>query len=410
MFLSCDGIRLQYLFLNTLLKTVCLLVYNIKVKNHTFSLYASLRLFAIERNSMQPTEKIVNERPETELLTKDFFYELPEELIAQSPSEERDGCRLMVLERDSGNIEHKIFKNIIDYLNPEDILVVNSSKVIPARLIGTSDKTGSPIELLLLRAVDNGEWETLVRPGKRAKVGASFSFGGILRATVTDIVEGGNRTVSFEYDKEKYGNIYSVLDEVGNMPLPPYITRKLERKSDYQTVYAKEEGSAAAPTAGLHFTEALLEKIKAKGVGYAEVTLHVGLGTFRPVKADKITEHQMHGEFFHIEPEVAAMINERRAKGGRVIAVGTTATRVLESASLADGTVVPMSAETSIFIYPGYKFKATDALITNFHLPESTLIMLVSAMAGKDNVMNAYREAVMGRYRFFSFGDAMLIV
>ncbi len=359
---------------------------------------------------MNSTKKIINARPETALLTKDFYYELPEELIAQSPSEERDGCRLMVLDRKTESREHKIFRDIVDYLNPEDILVVNSSKVIPARLIGTSDKTGSPIELLLLRAADGGKWETLVRPGKRAKLGASFSFGGILRARVTDIVDEGNRIVEFDYDREKYGNIYSVLDEVGNMPLPPYITKKLERKSDYQTVYAKEEGSAAAPTAGLHFTEELLERVKAKGVGYAEVTLHVGLGTFRPVKADKITEHIMHGEYFHIEPEVADMINERRARGGRVIAVGTTATRVLESASADDGRVMPMSAETSIFIYPGYKFKATDALITNFHLPESTLIMLISALAGKDFIMKSYEEAVRERYRFFSFGDAMLIV
>ena len=359
---------------------------------------------------MQQNSKIVNERASTELVTKDFYYDLPEELIAQSPSDERDGCRLMVLERESGNIEHKIFKDIIDYLRPEDMLVVNSSKVIPARLLGVTDKTGSPMELLLLRAVEGGRWETLVRPGKRAKVGASFTFGGILRATVTDIVEGGNRLVKFDYDTEKYDNIYRVLDEVGNMPLPPYITKKLENKNDYQTVYAKEEGSAAAPTAGLHFTEELLEKIKAKGVGYGEVTLHVGLGTFRPVKAERIEEHEMHAEFFHIEKEVADEINRRRANGGRIIAVGTTATRVLESASAPDGTVLPMSAETAIFIYPGYKFKATDALITNFHLPESTLIMLISALAGKENVMNAYEVAVEERYRFFSFGDAMLIV
>ena len=359
---------------------------------------------------MQQNSKIVNERASTELVTKDFYYDLPEELIAQSPSDERDGCRLMVLDRESGNIDHKIFKDIIDYLRPEDMLVVNSSKVIPARLLGVTDKTGSPMELLLLRAVEGGRWETLVRPGKRAKIGASFTFGGILRATVTDIVEGGNRLVKFDYDTEKYDNIYRVLDEVGNMPLPPYITKKLENKNDYQTVYAKEEGSAAAPTAGLHFTEELLEKIKAKGVGYGEVTLHVGLGTFRPVKAERIEEHEMHAEFFHVEKEVADEINRRRANGGRIIAVGTTATRVLESASLPDGTVMPMSAETAIFIYPGYKFKATDALITNFHLPESTLIMLISALAGKENVMNAYKVAVEEKYRFFSFGDAMLIV
>lgn len=359
---------------------------------------------------MKEKLEIVNERTATDLVTKDFYYDLPEELIAQSPSRERDGCRLMVLDRKDGKIEHKIFKDIIDYLSPQDMLVVNSSKVIPARLLGVTDKTGSPMELLLLRAVDGGRWETLVRPGKRAKVGASFSFGGILKATVTDIVEGGNRLVSFEYDRKEYDSIYRVLDEVGNMPLPPYITKKLENKSDYQTVYAKEEGSAAAPTAGLHFTEELISRIKEKGVGYGEVTLHVGLGTFRPVKAERIEEHEMHSEFFHVEPQVAEEINRRRAAGGRIIAVGTTATRVLESASDDDGSVRPMAADTAIFIYPGYKFKATDALITNFHLPESTLIMLVSALAGKEHVMNAYKTAVKEKYRFFSFGDAMLIV
>ena len=353
---------------------------------------------------------IVNERVTTELLTSDFYYDLPEELIAQYPSEERDGCRLMVLNRDTGAVEHRCFRDIIEYLRPEDMLVVNSSKVIAARLLGKTEKTGSDIELLLLRMRDGGEWETLVRPGKRAKVGASFSFGGVLRATVTEIVEGGNRIVRMEYDKEKYSSIYEVLDEIGNMPLPPYITKRLENKSDYQTVYAKEEGSAAAPTAGLHFTEDLLDRIRAKGVGYGEVTLHVGLGTFRPVKAERITDHEMHGELFHIEKEVADEINERRARGGRIIAVGTTASRVLESVSDDTGRVYPISGETGIFIYPGYKFKAVDCLITNFHLPESTLIMLVSALAGKENVMNAYNEAVRERYRFFSFGDAMLIV
>ena len=353
---------------------------------------------------------IINDRVETTLTTHDFYYDLPEELIAQSPSEERDMCRLMVLDSKTGEIEHKVFRDIIDYLNPEDMLVVNSSKVIPARLLGVTEKTGSSMELLLLRALENGEWETLVRPGKRAKVGASFSFGGILRATVTGLVDGGNRTVKFEYDTEKYKNIYEALDEIGNMPLPPYITKKLENKSDYQTVYAKEEGSAAAPTAGLHFTDELIERIKAKGVGYGEVTLHVGLGTFRPVKVDKIEEHLMHGEYFHITDEVAAEINRRRAAGGRIIAVGTTSSRVLESVSTPDGIVHPIDGETSIFIYPGYKFKAVDALITNFHLPESTLIMLVSALAGKEHVMNAYEVAVREKYRFFSFGDAMLIV
>ena len=355
-------------------------------------------------------QEIVNERINTNLETRDFYYDLPEELIAQTPSAERDKCRLMVLDRATGRTEHKIFSDIIDYLNPEDMLVVNSSKVIPARLLGVTEKTGSDMELLLLRMLDSGEWETLVRPGKRAKVGASFNFSDILRATVTDIVEGGNRTVKFEYDTERYKNIYEVLDAVGNMPLPPYITERLKNKEDYQTVYAKKEGSAAAPTAGLHFTRELIEKIRAKGVGYGEVTLHVGLGTFRPVKVDKIEEHLMHGEYFYMPDEVADEINRRRALGGRIIAVGTTSCRVLESVSDTDGRVNAIKGETGIFIYPGYKFKATDALITNFHLPESTLIMLVSALAGKDFVMSAYKEAVAEKYRFFSFGDAMLIV
>ena len=355
-------------------------------------------------------ETIINERVETSLTTHDFYYDLPEELIAQFPSAERDMCRLMVLDRAKGEIEHKVFRDIIDYLNPEDMLVVNSSKVIPARLLGTTEKTGASMELLLLRMLDSGEWETLVRPGKRAKVGSSFDFGGILKATVTDVVDGGNRVVRFDYDTEKYKTVYEVLDAIGNMPLPPYITKKLENKSDYQTVYAKEEGSAAAPTAGLHFTDELLERIKAKGIGYGEVTLHVGLGTFRPVKVDKIEEHLMHGEYFHITDEVASQINERRAKGGRIIAVGTTSCRVLESVSTPDGKVHAIDGETSIFIYPGYMFKAVDALITNFHLPESTLIMLVSALAGKELVMGAYEKAVQEQYRFFSFGDAMLIV
>ena len=354
-------------------------------------------------------ETIINERVQTTLTTHDFYYDLPEELIAQFPSAERDMCRLMVLNRESKTVDHRVFRDIIDYLNPEDMLVVNSSKVIPARLLGVTEKTGSDMELLLLRMLDSGEWETLVRPGKRAKIGSSFNFGGILKATVTDIVDGGNRVVRFDYDTEKYKTVYEVLDAIGNMPLPPYITKKLENKSDYQTVYAKEEGSAAAPTAGLHFTDELLARIKDKGVGYGEVTLHVGLGTFRPVKVDKIEEHLMHGEYFHITDEVANEINERRARGGRIIAVGTTSCRVLESVSTPDGKVYAIDGETSIFIYPGYKFKAVDALITNFHLPESTLIMLVSALAGKEFVMDAYEEAVKEKYRFFSFGDAMLI-
>ena len=358
----------------------------------------------------ETNQVIINERAKTELETKDFYYHLPEELIAQFPSAERDGCRLMVLDRNSGEVTHKHFYDIIDYLNPEDMLVVNSSKVIPARLLGKTDKTGSDMELLLLRILDSGEWETLVRPGKRAKVGAGFDFSGILHATVTAVLDDGNRVVKFDYDTEKYGSIYEVLDAVGNMPLPPYITKKLENKSDYQTVYAKEEGSAAAPTAGLHFTNELLEKIRAKGVGYGEVTLHVGLGTFRPVKVDKLEEHHMHSEYFYITEDVAEEINRRRAAGGRIIAVGTTACRVLESVATDDGKLSAYRGETGIFIYPGYKFKAIDALITNFHLPESTLIMLVSALAGKDNTMSAYETAVKERYRFFSFGDAMLIV
>ena len=354
--------------------------------------------------------EIVNERIATDLKTSDFYYDLPEELIAQSPSSERDMCRLMVVDRKSKTLDHKIFKDIIDYLRPEDILVVNSSKVIPARLLGTTHKTGSPMELLLLRMDESGKWETLVRPGKRAKVGASFDFGGILTATVTDVVDGGNRMVRFDYDTEKYKNIYEVLDLVGNMPLPPYITKKLEKKDDYQTVYARTEGSAAAPTAGLHFTEELLERIKEKGVGYAEVTLHVGLGTFRPVKVDKIEEHLMHAEHFSLDEATAEAINERRRRGGRIIAVGTTSCRVLESVTDESGVVHAMDGDTAIFIYPGYTYKAVDALITNFHLPESTLIMLVSALAGKERVMDAYHTAVREKYRFFSFGDAMLIV
>ena len=355
-------------------------------------------------------EIITNERAKTALKTEDFFYELPEELIAQSPAPVRDECRLMVLDRESGSIEHKIFKDVLDYLRPGDMLVINSSKVIPARLLGKTDKTGSDMELLLLRALGEDRWETLVRPGKRAKVGASFTFGGVLRAVVCEVKEDGNRIVEFSYDKEKYKNVYEVLDEIGNMPLPPYITKKLENKNDYQTVYAKTEGSAAAPTAGLHFTEELLARIKEKGVAIGEVTLHVGLGTFRPVKVEKIEDHLMHGEYFFVPDEVAEEINRRRAAGGRIIAVGTTSCRVLESASDEQGIVHPITAETGIFIYPGYKFKATDALITNFHLPESTLLMLISAMAGREFIMEAYSAAVKEKYRFFSFGDAMLIV
>ena len=359
---------------------------------------------------MQENAIIHNIRTESELCTADFDYLLPEELIAQHPSEKRDECRLLCLDRESGTVTHQHFYDIIDHLRPEDILVVNSSKVIPARLLGVCDKNGAAMELLLLRRQDDGTWETLVRPGKRAKLGASFSFGeGILSAVVTDVLDDGNRIVRFSYDTAAYKSIYEILDAVGNMPLPPYITEKLRDKNSYQTVYAKEEGSAAAPTAGLHFTEELLGRIRAKGVGYAEVTLHVGLGTFRPVKVERIEDHLMHAEHFVITDEVAEEINRRRAAGGRVIAVGTTSCRVLESAADETGRLHGMRGETDIFIYPGYRFKAVDALITNFHLPQSTLLMLISALAGKDHVMNAYRIAVEEKYRFFSFGDAMFI-
>lgn len=351
---------------------------------------------------------IVNERAPTNLVTHDFYYDLPEDRIAQHPAERRDESRLMVLDRATGTVAHRIFRDLEEYLRPEDMLVVNSSKVIPARLLGTG-KTGAPMELLLLKMLGDGTWETLVRPGKRARVGATFDFGGVLSARVEEVKEDGNRIVSFTYDREKFGTVYEVLDAVGNMPLPPYITERLSDRDRYQTVYAKQEGSAAAPTAGLHFTEELLARLRAKGVGYGEVTLHVGLGTFRPVKVERIEDHLMHEEAFCITEEVAAEINRRRRAGGRIIAVGTTTCRVLESVADESGTVHPMTGTTGIFIYPGYRFKAIDALVTNFHLPESTLLMLVSALAGKEFVMGAYQEAVRQEYRFFSFGDAMFI-
>ena len=358
---------------------------------------------------MQSEETVVNERVATDLSTHDFWYDLPEERIAQTPTEPRDHSRLMVLDRATKTVEHRHFYDIIDYLRPADMLVVNSSKVIPARLIGVSVKSGAPEELLLLKELAGGEWETLVRPGKRAKVGATFVFGDCLTAEMVEVKEDGNRVVRFGYDKSRFHTFYEVLDAVGNMPLPPYIKEKLADKNRYQTVYAKEEGSAAAPTAGLHFTPELLDAIRKKGVGYGEVTLHVGLGTFRPVKVEKVEEHLMHAEHFSITPEVCEEINRRRAAGGRIISVGTTTGRVLESVSDEAGKVYPMSGNTQIFIYPGYHFKAVDALITNFHLPESTLLMLVSALAGKDFIMDAYSEAVKKNYRFFSFGDAMFI-
>ena len=355
---------------------------------------------------------IINERSHTDLVTSDFYYDLPEELIAQHPCAVRDRSRLMVLDRKNGTLEHKQFFNILDYLHPDDVLVINDSKVIPARLYGHAEgRPEASIELLLLRQRELDTWETLVRPGKRAKIGSRCVFGdGMLTAEVLDIVEEGNRIVRFEYDRDKYANIYEILHVIGLMPLPPYITEQLKENDRYQTVYAREEGSAAAPTAGLHFTPELLEAIKAKGVAIAPVMLHVGLGTFRPVKADRIEEHVMHSEFFSVSEESARIINERRARGGRLICVGTTSCRTIESVAEENGHIPAMSGDTGIFIYPGYKFKAVDALITNFHLPESTLLMLVSAFYDKQSVMQAYETAVRERYRFFSFGDAMLIV
>ena len=338
----------------------------------------------------------------------DFYYDLPEELIAQDPLSDRSSSRLMVLDKETGEIEHKIFRDIVDYLKPGDCLVVNDTKVIPARLIGTKVDTGATIEVLLLKRLEDRQdtWEVLVKTGKKAKVGAKISFGeGKLIGEIIDIVEEGNRLIQFTYD----GIFEEILDELGQMPLPPYITHKLEDKNRYQTVYAKHEGSAAAPTAGLHFTTELLEKIKAMGVNIARVTLHVGLGTFRPVKVENILDHHMHSEFYVVTQEAADMINNTRKNGGRVIAVGTTSTRTLESVALEDGTIPAKSGWTEIFIYPGYKFKAIDCLITNFHLPESTLVMLVSALAGREHVLHAYEVAVQEKYRFFSFGDAMFI-
>ena len=337
---------------------------------------------------------------------KEFYYDLPEELIAQDPLADRSSSRLLTLDKNSGAFSHHVFRDIVDYLNPGDCLVLNNTKVIPARLMGEKEGTGAGIEVLLLKRKENDVWETLVKPGKKARPGARISFGnGLLVGEVVDVVEEGNRLIKFEYE----GIFEEILDQLGQMPLPPYITHRLEDKNRYQTVYAKHDGSAAAPTAGLHFTPELLEIIKAKGVKVAEVTLHVGLGTFRPVKVENILEHHMHSEFYMVEEEQAAIINETKKNGGRVICVGTTSCRTLESATGEDGVLRAGSGWTEIFIYPGYKFKILDALITNFHLPESTLLMLVSALAGRDNVMAAYEEAVKERYRFFSFGDAMLI-
>ncbi|MBE6631513.1 MAG: tRNA preQ1(34) S-adenosylmethionine ribosyltransferase-isomerase QueA [Ruminococcaceae bacterium] len=354
---------------------------------------------------------IINKKEATSLKTKDFFYDLPEERIAQHPLEKRDSSRLMVIDRETDTIEHKKFFDILDYINPGDVLVINNSKVIPARLYGHAEgREDAKIELLLLRLHELDTWETLVKPGKRAKIGSKLVFGdGILRGEIIDIVTEGNRLIRFDYDREKYSNIYEILHEIGLMPLPPYITERLEDKNRYQTVYAKDDGSAAAPTAGLHFTPELLEKIKNKGCAIVPVMLHVGLGTFRPVKADRIDEHIMHAEYISVSEESARIINERKSAGGRIIAVGTTSCRTLESVADEEGIIHPISGDTGIFIYPGYRFKAVDALITNFHLPESTLLMLVSAFYEREKMLGAYKCAVDEKYRFFSFGDAMFI-
>ncbi|MDY3797188.1 MAG: tRNA preQ1(34) S-adenosylmethionine ribosyltransferase-isomerase QueA [Agathobacter sp.] len=337
---------------------------------------------------------------------KDFDYELPEELIAQDPLEDRSSSRLMVLDRETGEFEHKVFKDIIDYLNPGDCLVLNNTKVIPARLYGAKEGTNARIELLLLKRKENDVWETLVKPGKKAKPGTRIVFGdGLLVGEIIDIVDEGNRLIKFHYE----GIFEEILDKLGQMPLPPYITHELKDKNRYQTVYAKYDGSAAAPTAGLHFTKELLEQVKAKGIKIAEVTLHVGLGTFRPVKVDNILDHHMHSEFYMVSQEAADTINTAKKEGHRVISVGTTSTRTLESAADENGMLRECSGWTEIFIYPGYSFKVIDGLITNFHLPQSTLVMLVSALAGREHVLNAYKEAVKEKYRFFSFGDAMFI-
>ncbi len=338
--------------------------------------------------------------------TSDFFYELPQNLIAQTPVEPRDSSRLMVLNKKTGEVEHKIFHDLIDYLNPNDCLILNDTRVIPARIYGVKKETGAVVEFLLLKQCGNDTWECLCKPGKRAKIDTEFVFGdGLAECKVVDITEDGNRKIKF-VTKE---NIYTTLEKIGQMPLPPYITEKLENQERYQTVYSTHLGSAAAPTAGLHFTKEMLQKIKDKGVKIGYVTLHVGLGTFRPVKVDDVTKHKMHSEHYIMPQETADLINETKKIGGRVISVGTTSTRTLESVATKNGKICADEDDTSIFIYPGYEFKCIDALVTNFHLPESTLIMLISAFAGYDNVMNAYKIAVDEKYRFFSFGDAMFI-
>ncbi|EES77860.1 S-adenosylmethionine:tRNA ribosyltransferase-isomerase [Ruminococcus sp. 5_1_39BFAA] len=339
--------------------------------------------------------------------TSDFYYDLPQELIAQDPLEDRSSSRLMHLSLKDGSIEHRHFTDVLDYMEEGDCLVINDTKVIPARLYGHKEETGALIEILLLKRRENDIWECLVKPGKKARPGAKITFGnGILKGKIIDVVDEGNRLIQFHYE----GIFEEILDQLGEMPLPPYITHKLKDKNRYQTVYAKNEGSAAAPTAGLHFTKELLEKVKEKGVNIAHVTLHVGLGTFRPVKVDDVESHHMHSEFYIVEEDQAKLINDTKKAGKRVIAVGTTSCRTLESATGEDGILKAGSGWTEIFIYPGYHFKMIDALITNFHLPESTLVMLVSALAGKENIMHAYEVAVQEKYRFFSFGDAMILI
>ncbi len=341
-----------------------------------------------------------------ELKKSDFYFELPQELIAQDPLEDRSSSRLLVLDKESGEVSHHVFREIIDYLKPGDCLVLNNTKVIPARLLGVREDTGAHVEVLLLKRKEADVWETLVKPGKKCRPGTRLSFGdGLLRAQILEIVEEGNRLIRFEYS----GIWEEVLDRLGEMPLPPYITHKLQDKNRYQTVYAKYEGSAAAPTAGLHFTRELLAEIEAKGVIITYVTLHVGLGTFRPVKEENVLNHHMHSEYYEITEETATLINRTKQKGGRVICVGTTSCRTVESAADEKGAIHAGSGNTEIFIYPGYQFRVLDALITNFHLPESTLVMLVSALAGREKVLNAYEEAIREKYRFFSFGDAMFI-
>lgn len=338
---------------------------------------------------------------------KAFYFELPQELIAQDPLEDRSSSRLLVLDKDTGAVQHRIFKNITEYLRPGDCLVINDTRVIPARLFGVKRDTGAKVEILLLKRREADVWETLVKPGKKAKPGTELSFGdGLLTASVLETVEDGNRLIQFHYE----GIFEEILDQLGQMPLPPYITHRLKDKNRYQTVYARHDGSAAAPTAGLHFTKELLKQIEEMGVRIAHVTLHVGLGTFRPVKVENVLDHHMHSEFYMVEEAEAKKVNEAKEAGGRVICVGTTSCRTVESASTEDGILKAGMGWTDIFIYPGYRFKVLDALITNFHLPESTLVMLVSALAGREHILDAYKEAVKERYRFFSFGDAMLIV